>query len=433
MKRSFNRSTLLPVSQGAAAGWFAEALARGRLCPIWEKPSNKKGKSWFSYCDLPLNKSTSHGYFENWNHSLEWTPVSAHECELRDSLSYRIRGGRLGDTLHVAEIEQRLDALFTYRHSLAAADCRLWGRYGWGHGKKIVVTGASGLIGAELCAFLESGGYEVVRLSRTPREGFVVWEPQNPGNALVVAALEGAAACVHLAGENIASGRWTAAKKQHIIDSRIQATQGLYKVISCLKKPPEVVICASGINAFGNGGDEFLDESSPFGTGYLAEVVQKWEAESSRFSDFGCRTVFLRFGMVLSSAGGALAPLVKTFLWGLGGPLGGGGQWMPWVALQDCLGAVLCAAVTPSVSGPVHVVAPGAVTNRAFSQTLGQVLERPCFVNTPASLAKVLLGDMAQELVLNSVRATPGKLRALDFPWAFPDLPGALRFYLGKR
>lgn len=297
----------------------------------------------------------------------------------------------------------------------------------------VVITGASGLVGAALTSFLTSGGDRVVRLVRSqPRPGAaeVRWDPVK--GEIDTAALEGCDAVVHLAGENVASGRWTPERKAKIRDSRIQGTRTLCEALARLTRPPRVLVSASAIGYYGDRGTEVLREESAPGTGFLAEVCLDWEAATEPALRTSMRVVHARIGVVLSPAGGALAKMLPPFKLGVGGVIGSGAQFMSWIALDDVIGAIYYAIVTETLHGPVNLVAPQAVTNRAFTKTLGQVLRRPTVFPMPAFAARFAFGEMADALLLASARVEPACLTATRYPFRHPALEGALCHLLAK-
>jgi hypothetical protein len=245
------------------------------------------------------------------------------------------------------------------------------------------------------------------------------------------ARLEGLDAVVHLAGENIATGRWTAEKKAKIRDSRVRSTRLLCDTLAGLKQPPKVLACASATGYYGDRGDELLTEESASGTGFLAGVCREWEAAATPAAQKGIRVVHLRFGMVLSGAGGALAKLLPPFRMGLGGALGTGRQYISWIALDDLLGVIAHALTTEALQGPVNAVAPNPVTNKEFTRTLGRTLGRFTLFSMPAAAARLAFGEMADEVLLASQRVQPARLLATEYRFRYPELEGALRHLLG--
>lgn len=296
----------------------------------------------------------------------------------------------------------------------------------------VLMTGSSGLIGSALAPFLGGRGHGVRRLRRTPSDAAdeTSWDPSD--GTFANGALEGIDAVVHLAGENIAGGRWTATQKARIRESRVNGTRRLCQALAGLESPPKVLVSASAIGFYGDRGDEILDESAPVGSGFLPEVCQEWEAATSPARDRGIRVVSLRVGIVLSPDGGALGQMLLPFKMGLGGVLGAGDQYMSWIALDDLLGIFLKGLTDGSMAGAVNAVAPGAVTNREFTKTLGSVLKRPTIFPMPAFVARLAFGEMADALLLASTRVDPRVLQNEGYAFAYPELEGALRRVLGR-
>lgn len=288
---------------------------------------------------------------------------------------------------------------------------------------RVLITGASGLIGTALTAALRARGDEAVALRRPAH-----WDP---GAGFIDRdAVAGHDAVVHLAGESIGARRWTPEQKARIIDSRRVGTALLAEALAALPdgdRPP-VLVSASGINYYGDRGDETLDESSAPGSGFLTEVTLAWEAATSPAADAGVRVVWARNGMVLSAREGALARQLLPFRLGLGGPLGGGRQWWSWISLDDEVGAILHCLATPTVSGPVNCVSPTPVRQREFASTLGRVLRRPAVLPTPLIPLRLRYGsDLVDELLLASMRVVPAALTASGYPFRHPTLEPALR------
>jgi uncharacterized protein (TIGR01777 family) len=297
---------------------------------------------------------------------------------------------------------------------------------------KIYVSGASGLIGSALVADLSAAGHTVQRLVRH-RElavgGDVYWNPA--AGELERAAVAEADAIVNLAGESIAAGRWTARQKRAILESRVNATRTIAEALSRPDGRPKILVNASAIGYYGDRGDELLDENSPSGSGdFLSEVCRQWEAAAAPAARGGARVVLARIGVVLSRQGGALAKMLTPFRLGLGGRAGSGRQYMSWIALTDVVGAVTACLVDDKLSGPVNIVAPEPVTNHEFTKTLGRVLRRPTIVPLPAPIARLALGQMADELLLASQRVQPAKLLVAGYAFKFPQLERTLRMTL---
>ncbi len=300
---------------------------------------------------------------------------------------------------------------------------------------KIIVTGASGLIGSALVSSLLTQGHQVTTLVRQESQqrtqmdvNAVPWNPT--AGELDAARLVGHDAAVHLAGESIAEGRWTDEKKRRIRASRIESTRLLAESLAQLQTRPHTFVCASAIGYYGDRGAEVLTEASAPGTDFLAQVCREWEEASEPARAAGIRTVNLRFGVVLSEAGGALAKMLTPFKLGVGGRIGSGKQYMSWIALDDAVGAIAHALTNESVAGPVNVVAPQPVTNSEFTKALGHALGRPTIFPVPAFGLRLALGEMADALLLSSARVEPAQLKATGYQFNYPQLDAALRHVL---
>lgn len=368
------------------------------------------------------------GPFARWRHLHRFESESPQACRIEDRVEYAPPLGPLGRAL-LPGLTRRLRQVFAYRHAVVRGDL-LRHRSAPKKSLKIAVSGASGLVGSALVPFLTAGGHSVLRLTRRPAgKGEVSWDPE--GGRIEAEKLEGLDAVVHLAGESIAAGRWSAARKARIRESRVRGTRLIAETLRGLKRRPAVLVCASAIGFYGDR-PEPVEESSPPGEGFLAGVCREWEAAAAPAAAAGVRTVHLRFGIVLSPAGGALAKMLPPFKLGAGGPVGSGRQAMSWVAIDDVLGAVHFAIQRDVLSGPVNVTAPGAVSNREFGRTLGRVLGRPAFAPLPAFMARLLFGEMGRELLLEGARVRPARLQAAGFEFLYPDLEPALRHVLGR-
>ncbi|MBV8115571.1 MAG: TIGR01777 family oxidoreductase [Silvibacterium sp.] len=295
--------------------------------------------------------------------------------------------------------------------------------------RRILISGASGMIGTALVRSAEAQRISVVKLVRRrpvdPSE--IQWDPGTASVPGGLAALEDIDAAIHLSGANVAAHRWTPAYKREIVASRIGTTRALVHLLKSLKTPPAALLCASATGIYGDRGDEILTEDSPSGQGFLAETCLAWEAEAAKARVAGIRVVNLRFGAVLSADEGALKKMLPFFRMGIGGKLGSGRQWMNWIALTDLVRAVLCLAESPEVSGPFNVVAPNPVTNAEFTRALGHALHRPAVLPAPAFALRAAFGEMADEGLLVSSRAVPDRLLRAGFNFVLPTIDSALK------
>lgn len=300
--------------------------------------------------------------------------------------------------------------------------------------KTIAVSGASGLVGSALSREIFDRSWKMRRLVRGNAKGLPGANiPWNPESGLVnFTGFSGVDAVVHLAGENIATGKWTPAKKLRIRDSRVVSTHRLCKSLAAMPNPPRVLVCASAIGYYGDRGTQPLSESEPPGHGFLPDVCTQWERATQPAVDAGIRVVQMRIGVVLSANGGALKQMLLPFRLGLGGKVGSGCQYWSWISLPDLVRSILFAVETESLSGPLNAVAPHAVTNAEFSRILGRVLRRPALMPLPGFIARLVLGEMAEELLLSSTRAVPEQLQQSGFEFSHPDLETALHSILGR-
>ena len=290
---------------------------------------------------------------------------------------------------------------------------------------RVLVSGASGLVGSALLRSLEAQGDPAVALVRRDGASGVRWDPKT--GRFDDAAAEGFDAVVHLAGANVAAGRWSERRKSEIRDSRVLGTRLLAERLAALCRPPRVLVCASAAGFYGNAGAAPCTEVSPMGRGFLAEVCRDWEAACEPAAERGIRVVKLRIGLVLAKQGGALPRMVPAFKLGLGARIGDGRQWVGWITLADLVGVIERTIADETLSGPVNAVAPESVTNAQFTATLARVLHRPAFFAVPAFVLRAALGEMADELLLAGARVIPTRLVDIGFPFENPELEPALR------
>ena len=296
---------------------------------------------------------------------------------------------------------------------------------------KILMSGASGLVGSAVASALSARGDRIIQLVRssvkdTERE--VLWNPQKGIDD--TSALEGLDACIHLAGEPIAEGRWTEEKKRRIRESRVEGTRVLAGALARLKRKPSVLLSASAIGYYGDRGDELLTEESAPGDDFLAKVCREWEEATAEAAQAGIRVANMRFGVILSSKGGALQKMLTPFKLGVGGKLGSGRQYMSWIAIDDVVGAILQLLGKEAVRGPVNVVAPNPATNSEFTRALGEALSRPTLFPIPKFAVRLAFGEVADLALLASQRVEPVRLKESGYVFKYPELTGALKHIL---
>jgi uncharacterized protein (TIGR01777 family) len=455
---TFERTVRLPVPAAQAFAWHERPGALERLTPPWEKVrlvarsgdglkpgarvtlENRLGPlrlRWEAehrdYVPGKLFRDVAlSGPFARWDHRHEFLDTPDGGGELRDRVAYALPGGAPGRWLGGRFVRGKLRALFGYRQAVTRDDLRFALDHADAPSLRVLVSGASGLVGGALVPFLRTQGHTVLRLVRhAPRAADeIFW---NPDSGEV--ALENAGeidAVVHLAGAGIADARWSEARKKLIRDSRVRGTRVLAEALAARARPPRVVVGGSAIGYYGDAGDAWLDEASSAGAGFLADVTQAWEAAWAPLDAAGSRRVYLRTGVVLSPAGGALAKMLTPFKLGLGGPVGAGRQWWSWISIDDLVGAIGHALVTSGVRGPLNAVAPAPVTSAEFARTLGAVLRRPACLPAPAFALRLALGEMADEALLASQRVRAGVLAESGYRFRHENLEAALRHLLGR-
>jgi hypothetical protein len=366
------------------------------------------------------------GPFASWVHEHIFEDATAGRSLVVDRIDYTLPFGTVGELAGDAFVRRRLERLFRFRGAITAGDLARHAPYVGQAPLRVAITGASGLIGRQLAAFLTTGGHEVLRFARgrTARVGEIAWNPAS--GRIDHEALEGLDAVVHLAGENIAGGRWTEERKAKILASRIKGTTLLAEALSVLRNPPRVFLCASAVGYYGDCGDERVDEDATPGAGFLAKVARAWEAATEPAEAAGIRTLKLRFGVILTSRGGALAKMLLPFKLGLGGPIGDGRQGFSWIGLDDAIYAIHHLIGNDALRGPVNVVAPEPVPQREFARALGRVVHRPAVIPLPESVVRVLFGRMGEEALLSGQFVLPLALRRSGFRWSVPRLDEAL-------
>jgi hypothetical protein len=297
---------------------------------------------------------------------------------------------------------------------------------------RILVSGASGLIGSAVARSAQEKGIEVqtlVRRHREVRQGRIYWNPSESKLGVHPVALEGFDAVIHLSGATVAR-RWTREYRETIVSSRVRTTEVLCKVLEKVRRRPRVLLCASAVGIYGNRGDEVLTEESTQGTGFLAETCQAWEAAAKRASEMGIRVVHLRFGVVLSRKGGALGKMLPAFQLALGGKLGSGQQWMSWISERDAVRAIWFLMEHETLADAFNVMAPEPVRNVEFTRAMARAVHRPALLPVPAGVLRVAFGEMADQTLLASIRGVPRKLEAAGFQFEDPEIGAALRALL---
>ena len=456
MAETFQQEMCLPVPVEAAFRWHERPGAIDRLIPPWEQVKIvRRSHGIFDGCFVELAQklgplklrwlSRHHNYqpnqsfsdtqvagpFSKWEHHHLFKATGSGKSVLTDRIEYQISKMRLGNWLAGSYIRRKLNAMFAYRHTTTKQDLKTHAQYEKQRTLDIAVTGASGLLGSTLVPLLTTGGHRITKLvRREPQHAEVEWDPQ--ATKFDASVLDGVDAVVHLAGENVATRRWTPRVKEEILRSRIQGTRILCEGLARMSSPPKVLVCASATGFYGTQGDRLLTEDAPVGKGFLSEVAQQWEEACDIAREAGIRVVNMRYGIILSPQAGALAKMLPPFKFGLGGRIGDGQQYWSWISIDDAAGAILHALMTDSISGAVNAVAPEPATNSQFTKTLGKVLGRPTVLPVPPLAARFALGEMANELLLASARVCPLRLLQTGYTFRQPTLETALRHLLGK-
>jgi len=374
------------------------------------------------------------GPFSSWVHTHSFEPDGPDGSFFEDRIDYSLPLYPFGKLIGGASVESQLGRIFRYRHATTVEDIALHlSGKNMKKPMKILMTGASGLLGSALIPFFTTGGHIVktlVRRTPFPEKGESFWDPVN--KLVDSSVFDGVDAVIHLAGEQIGEGRWTDDKKRRIIESRTMGTALIAETISKLSSPPPVLICASAIGYYGNRGDKILTEDDPPGDDFISAVCSGWEKSAQAAVDSGIRVAFMRIGIALSPAGGAISRLLLPFRAGLGGKIASGSQYMSWVGIDDVIGAFFHVLAENKIAGPVNVVSPNPATNLELTKTLGRVLSRPALFKVPAAAIKIAFGQMGREVLLSSTRVTPEKLLETGYRFRNPDLFGVLSHLLGK-
>ena len=454
----FVRRSPMPVSPAALFDWHERPGAFERLTPGWQPTrvvsrsggitngsrvevqvpvlgglihqrmlmEHRDYRAGTQFTDVMLE-----GPFTSWVHTHTMEPAPDGTSVLVDSIDYELPLGALGDAAAGWFVRGQLEQLFEFRHARTRADLEQHMAYDQLPRLTVAITGGTGMIGSALTALLRTGGHTVRWITRRPDSGRgdIGWNPD--AGTLEPAALKGVDAVVHLAGANVGE-RWTDEHKRAIRESRERGTRTLVAALQAMPAAPSVLVSASAIGYYGDAGAKLLDESSPSGSGFLAEVCRSWEVETAPAAAAGVRVALARTGVVLTPAGGALAKMLPAFQLGLGGPLGTGEQWLSWISLEDEIAALYFLLMHPECSGPFNLTAPQPVTNAEFTRTLGEVLHRPAFLPVPAFALTALFGEMAKATILGGQRVVPTRLQEHGFRFRHPELASALRAELGR-
>jgi len=372
------------------------------------------------------------GPMASWVHTHIFEPDGKDACFLEDRVEYALRFHPFGNFFAGTMVRNKLERIFKYRHAVTAPDIAAHQARPDRTPLNILISGASGVVGSALIPFLTTGGHKITALVRRPPDtgkSEVFWNPDS--GCLNPDDLTGIDTIIHLAGENIGQGRWTPQKKRRIIKSRTKGTALIAETAARLNPKPRVLVCASAIGYYGNRNQWELTEKDGPGNDFISQVCYEWEKAAAPAIESGIRVVFLRIGLVLTPAGGALAKVLPLFRAGLGGKLGTGQQFMSWIGSDDVIGAIYHVMYKDSIEGPVNVVSPNPVTNLEFTETLAGLLSMPAKLSVPAAALKLVFGEMGREVPLSSTRVKPIKLMETGYQFRNPDLRGTLSHLLG--
>lgn len=452
----FTHRSLYPCTAAEVHAWHSRPGALERLLPPWEDtrvlsksggidaggqvllkmhlgpfPFQYRGRHLENIPGEMFRDVQEKGPFAHWSHShfFKDTPEGA---ELRDVVEYSLPGHTLLPQWIHNFVTKNLMRMFRYRETVLREDILLHKRCS-SRPLRLLISGASGVLGRELLPLLTTGGHQVFTLVRRPPDpakGEIFWDPAN--NILAGEDLPELDGVIHLAGEYIGLNRWSEEKKRRVMNSRVNGTELLSRTLAGLNRPPAVFLSASAIGYYGDCGDRVVDEGEPPGGGFMAEVCHHWEKATTPARKASIRTVFLRLGVGLTPRGGALKRILAASPCGFIRRFGAGDQYISWISSDDMISAILHTLTCPSLSGPLNIAAPEPVTNLQLMQTLGRLTGRPLLCPLPAGLLRMIYGQMASEILLSSCRAATGKLEASGFRFRHPDLETALRSLLGR-
>jgi uncharacterized protein (TIGR01777 family) len=455
---TFSFKSIIPASPEELYEWHMREGAIERLTPPWSVMEVTEGRGRISdqsrrvlrvpagplrirwvakhhsfiigrqFCDEQIQ-----GPFRKWIHTHRFTPTGDGNSILEDSIEYELPLGLIGNIAGRSGVNEIVHRVFPWRHRRTAHDLSQHGLFSDRPRLRIAITGASGLLGANLTHFLTTGGHTVYPLvRRTPREDRheIFWNPAI--GEIDAKSLEDMDAVVHLAGKSIAALRWTEKHLRKVRESRIQSTELLSNTLAGLKNPPRVLISASAIGYYGSSETEAFTEESAPGDSFLSRLCVEWEAAAEPARQAGIRVVHPRIGLVISSSGGTLQKMLLPFKLGLGTMLGDGRQMMSWISLDDLIAGLYWVLFNESLQGPVNFASLQPIDNREFTRILSSILQRPAIFRAPKIILRAALGQMADELILSNSRVLSRKLTSSGFRFSYPDLESSLRMELGR-
>ena len=453
---NFEHETRIDAPRNVVWEWHTRRGAFARLSPPWEKmesisepidlsPGGRRtikmqvgpiNMKWVAeHTDLIEGELFSdrmvRGPFKRWWHTHRLSEEDGVTI-IRDEVSYDLPFGFIGRLFGSRYVRKMITNLFTSRAISLTRDIGRYQSFSNLPRKRILISGASGLIGSQLIPFLDAGGHEVIQLvRRKPSKDWErYWDPQN--EKLDPSLFDGIDAVIHLGGVGIGDKRWTKKRKAAIVNSRRDSVTLLAETMASLENKPEVFIVASAIGIYGDRGDEDIDENSSHGEGFLTDTVKIWESSADTAREAGIRTIHLRSGIVLSPKGGALGKMLFPFKMGAGGPIGSGKQWMSWISMDDHIAAVQHLLMTSECEGAYNLTSPNPIRQKSFAKTLGRVLRRPAFAPLPGFVVRILFGELARPLLLEGQKVHPQRLLDSGFRFEHQQLEDALRDSLGK-
>jgi uncharacterized protein (TIGR01777 family) len=452
----FTHRSLYPCTAAELHAWHSRPGALERLLPPWDDtlvlaknggiepggqvhlkmhfgpfPFHYRGRHLENIPGRMFRDIQEKGPFAQWSHShlFEDTPEGA---LLTDQVDYALPGQPYLPDWITGLVEKNLRRMFRYREAVLREDIVLHQRCSH-RPLRLLISGASGVLGRELLPLLTAGGHQVFTLVRRrpdPARNEIFWDPEN--DILHGDELPEVDGVIHLAGEYIGLGRWSGEQKRRVLDSRVKGTGLLVRTLAAAHRPPEVLLSASAVGYYGDCGDRFAEETDPPGSEFMAEVCSRWEQATEPARRAGIRTVLLRLGVGLTPRGGALRRILNASPCGYVRRFGTGRQYISWISSDDMIAAILHALTCRGLCGPVNIAAPEPITNRQFMQTLARITGRPLLCPLPARLLLMSYGQMASEILLSSCRVTTNKLAASGFCFRHPSLEVTLRALLGK-